>query len=72
MDSDYFMEFDNEFYKKNKNDDTVRVEQAMKRIKNKLDLFKYKKQLKPVKPVKPYNLQPASYYVNSESMNIMC
>lgn len=37
------MSFDNESYKENKNDDIVRVEHNMKRIKNKLDLFKYKK-----------------------------
>lgn len=66
------MSFDNESYKENKNDDIVRVEHNMKRIKNKLDLFKYKKQLKPIKPVKSYNLQPVSYYLSPETMNKMC
>ena len=47
------MNFDNEFFKENKNDDIVRVEQSMKRLKNKLDLFKYKKRLKPLKTVEP-------------------
>lgn len=66
------MNFDNELSKENKNDDTVRVERTMKRIKNKLDLFKYKKQLKPVKSVESYNLQPVSYYLSPETMNKMC
>ena len=66
------MNFDNEFSKENKNDDTVRVERTMKRIKNKLDLFKYKKQLKPVKSVESYNLQPVSYYLSPETINKMC
>lgn len=66
------MSFDNESYKENKNDDIVQVEHNMKRIKNKLDLFKYKKQLKPIKPVESYNLQPVSYYLSPENMNKMC
>ena len=70
------MNFDNEFSKENKNDDIVRVEQAMKRIKNKLDLFKYKKRLKPLKPAESYNkahsLRQASYYLDPETMNKMC
>lgn len=66
------MSFDNESYKENKNDDTVRVERTMGRIKNKLDLFKYKKQLKPIKSEESYNLQPVSYYLSSENMNKMC
>lgn len=72
------MNFDNEFSKENKNDDIVRLERSMGRIKNKLDLFKYKKQLKPVKqlklvkPVESYDLQPVSYYLSPENMNKMC
>ncbi len=66
------MNFDNEFSKENKNDDIVRVERSMGRIKNKLDLFKYKKQLKPVKPVESYDLQPVSYYLSTKNMNKMC
>ena len=66
------MNFDNEFSKENKNDDIVRVERSMGRIKNKLDLFKYKKQLKPIKSEESYNLQPVSYYLSSENMNKMC
>lgn len=70
------MNFDNESSEENKNDDIVRVERSMERIKNKLDLFKYKKCLKPLKPAESYNkahsLQPASYYMNPENMNIMC
>lgn len=66
------MNFDNEFSKENKNDDIVRVERSMGRIKNKLDLFKYKKQLKPIKSEESYNLQPVSYYLSPENMNKMC
>ena len=67
------MNFDNESSEENKNDDIVRIEQTMKRIKNKLDLFKYKKRLKQVELYnKARSLQPVSYYVNSEIMNKIC